>query len=86
MFKSSKEKYYDLILMDIQMPVLDGYEATKIIRKLKRKDSLTVPILAMTADVFSEDIHAAKAAGMNGHLSKPLNSSIMMKEINKLIK
>ena len=86
LFKSSNDKYYDLILMDIQMPVLDGYEATKIIRKLKRKDSLTVPILAMTADVFSEDIHAAKAAGMNGHLSKPLNSSIMMKEINKLIK
>lgn len=85
MFKSSKEDYYDLMLMDIQMPVMDGYEATKIIRKLKRNDSLTVPILAMTADVFSEDIHAAKAAGMNGHLSKPLNSSIMMKEINKLI-
>ena len=86
MFKSSKEDYYDLILMDIQMPVMDGYEATKSIRKLKRKDALTVPILAMTADVFSEDIHAAKAAGMNGHISKPLNSSIMMKEINKLIK
>ncbi|MCR2032592.1 ATP-binding response regulator [Anaerofustis stercorihominis] len=86
MFKSSKEDYYALMLMDIQMPVMDGYEATKIIRKLKRNDSLTVPILAMTADVFSEDIHAAKAAGMNGHLSKPLNSSIMMKEINKLIK
>ncbi|RGD75814.1 response regulator [Anaerofustis stercorihominis] len=85
MFKSCEENYYDIILMDIQMPVMNGYEATKLIRNLERKDSKTIPILAMTADVFSEDIHAAKTAGMNGHLSKPLNSSIMMKEINKLI-
>lgn len=85
MFKSCEENYYDIILMDIQMPVMNGYEATKLIRNLERKDSKTIPILAMTADVFSEDIHAAKTAGMNGHLSKPLNSSIMLKEINKLI-
>lgn len=85
MFKSCEENYYDIILMDIQMPVMNGYEATKLIRNLERKDSKTIPILAMTADVFSEDIHAAKTAGMNGHLSKPLNSSIMLKEINKFI-
>ncbi|EDS72115.1 response regulator receiver domain protein [Anaerofustis stercorihominis DSM 17244] len=85
MFKSCEENYYDIILMDIQMPVMNGYEATKLIRNLERKDSKTIPILAMTADVFSEDIHAAITAGMNGYLSKPLNSSIMLKEINKLI-
>lgn len=84
-FEQAPENYYDLILMDIQMPVMNGYTATRKIRGLSRKDARTIPILAMTADVFSEDIKAAKEAGMNGHLAKPLNVSLMNSEINKIL-
>ena len=59
--------------MDVMMPVMDGLTATKKIRKLKRKDAKTVPIIAMTANVFNEDIIAAKEAGMNEHIAKPLD-------------
>ena len=62
-----------LVLMDIMMPVMDGLTATKRIRKLKRKDARTVPVIAMTANVFNEDIIAAKEAGMNEHIAKPLD-------------
>ena len=65
--------YYDLILMDIQMPKMDGYSATKAIRLLDRADASGIPIIAMTANAFEEDIWAARRAGMNGHLSKPVN-------------
>lgn len=69
----SKIGYYDLILMDIQMPKMDGYSATKAIRLLDRADASGIPIIAMTANAFEEDIWAARRAGMNGHLSKPIN-------------
>ncbi|RHJ91141.1 PAS domain-containing hybrid sensor histidine kinase/response regulator [Parabacteroides bouchesdurhonensis] len=84
-FEQSPEYYYDLILMDIQMPVMNGYAAARKIRELSRKDSSTIPILAMTADAFSEDIKAAKDAGMNSHLAKPLDIATMNREINKFL-
>lgn len=84
-FKRCPERFFDLILMDIQMPVMNGYVATREIRKLPRQDSPDIPILAMTADVFTEDIKAAFEAGMNGHLAKPLDIKTMFSEINKFI-
>lgn len=86
MFAQSPEGYYDMILMDIQMPVMDGYTASRLIRGLARKDSGSVPILAMTADAFAEDIEAAKAAGMNGHLAKPLNVASVKRMIAQSLK
>jgi len=71
--KRSREGYYDLILMDIMMPVMDGLEATQAIRKLGRKDCKTIPIIAMSANAFNEDVRRSLASGMNGHLSKPVN-------------
>ena len=65
--------YYDLILMDIMMPVMDGLEATREIRKLPREDCRTIPIIAMSANAFDEDVKRSLASGMNGHLSKPVN-------------
>ena len=71
-FKASAPGWYDLILMDIQMPVMDGLEATKAIRRLSRPDAATVPIVAMTANAFSEDMRKSVESGMNGHLPKPI--------------
>lgn len=68
--------YYDLILMDIQMPVMNGYEASAAIRRMDREDS-GLPIIAMTANVFSDDIRQAKEAGMNEHIAKPIDVSVM---------
>lgn len=72
-FLEMPENYYDLIFMDIQMPVMNGYEATAAIRKLSRKDAKDIPIIAMTANAFAEDVRRSKQAGMNEHLTKPLN-------------
>ena len=82
-FARSEEGYYDMILMDIQMPVMDGYTASRTIRQLKRGDAGSIPILAMTADAFAEDIRSAQNAGMNGHLAKPLDSTTLRREIAK---
>ena len=82
----SPEGYYDLVLMDVQMPVMDGYLATRKIRELPREDAKTLPILAMTADAFTEDIEAAKEAGMNGHLSKPLDIGTMNRKISAILR
>lgn len=84
-FSESKEGYYDLILMDVQMPVMNGYEATRQIRALSRGDAETVPIIAMTADAFAEDVEAAKQAGMNSHLPKPFDMNALYKEIKKFL-
>lgn len=73
MVTASGEGYYDLILMDLQMPVMNGYEATIALRAMDRADAKTVPIVAMTANAFLEDIQQSKACGMNEHMSKPLD-------------
>lgn len=72
-FEQKDEWYYDLIFMDIQMPVMNGHEATRAIRRLKREDARKIPIIAMTANAFTEDVIASKKAGMNEHITKPLN-------------
>ena len=85
MFAGSAEGTYDMVLMDIQMPVMDGYTAAEKIRALGREDAREVPILAMTADAFAEDIAAAKAAEMDGHLAKPLDERTLKREIGKYL-
>ena len=80
-FKKSEENGFDLILMDIMMPVLDGLEASKEIRNLNREDAKSVPIFAMTANAFMEDKEKAKEAGMNEHISKPLDINVLMDKI-----
>lgn len=72
-FADMPEGYYDLIFMDIQMPVMDGYAATRAIRKLPRADATRIPILAMSANNSAEDIAASRQSGMNEHISKPLD-------------
>jgi len=71
--EQSAPGYYDLILMDVQMPVMNGYEAAAIIRGLDRSDAETIPIIALTANAFSEDRSKALAAGMNAHVTKPID-------------
>ena len=71
--KAAAEGNYDMIFMDIQMPVMDGYQAAVALRSLNRKDVKALPIVAMTADVFVEDVHRAQAAGMNEHILKPID-------------
>lgn len=85
-FAQSEPGTFDLILMDIQMPIMNGYEATRKIRSMDRSDAASIPIFAMTADAFTEDIEAAKQAGMNAHMSKPLDISFMMCEMRKYLK
>ena len=85
-FKASKENEYSLILMDVQMPVMDGYEATRNIRSLERSDAGTVPIFAMTANNFAEDIAKAREAGMNGHIAKPIDISLLMQTLQNALK
>ena len=84
-FQESPPFGYDLILMDIQMPVMNGYEAARAIRALPREDAKSVPIIAMTADAFVEDIQNAEAAGMNGHLAKPLDFDTLDSEISRYL-
>jgi len=82
-FSESPLGYYDCVLMDIRMPVMDGYAATKAIRNLKRADAKDVPILAMTADAFSDDIQKCLDAGMNGHIAKPIDPQKMYSALQK---
>ncbi len=84
--ENSKPGDFDLILMDIQMPVMDGHEATRNIRKLANKEIANIPIVAMTANAFAEDRDAAIAAGMNEHLAKPINIDALKNVIAKYIK
>ena len=77
---------YDIVLMDIQMPVMDGYEAARTIRALSNPQLANIPIIAMTANAFSEDIQAAKDAGMNDHIAKPIDVSKMIETIKKILK
>lgn len=81
----SSPHYYDLILMDVQMPGMDGYEVTKKIRASGRPDAETVAILAMTADAFAEDVQKSMDAGMNGHINKPIDLDEMMSKMKQLL-
>ena len=76
---------YDAVLMDIQMPVMNGYEATRAIRALERPDAKTIPIIAMTANAFTEDIQAALEAGMNEHVAKPIDLKVLWETLNRLL-
>jgi CheY-like chemotaxis protein len=84
MFSAEPEKY-DIIFMDVQMPAMDGYEATRKIRSFSYPKSKTIPIIAMTANVFLEDIKKSLAAGMNAHLGKPINIEDVIKTLSKYI-
>ncbi len=83
LFASSPEYYYSLILMDLRMPVMDGYDASKMIRKMQRPDASSVPILAMSADAFEDDVRKTREAGMNGHISKPVNNAVFFEALEK---
>ncbi len=84
-FGESKEGEFDAILMDVQMPVMNGYEATRAIRALRREDAKTIPIIAMTANAFAEDEKEALHAGMNVHLSKPIDIGLLKKVVKQYV-
>ena len=85
LFEKSRPGEFDVILMDIMMPVMNGYEATKMIRSLDREDAKVIPIIAMTANAFAEDRLRAKEAGMNEHIAKPVDAKLLVKIIHKLV-
>ena len=86
LFRNSEPGEFDVILMDIMMPVMNGYEATKMIRSLDREDAKKIPIIAMTANAFTEDRIRAKEAGMDEHVAKPVDVELLIKVIHKLVK
>ena len=86
LFRNSKPGEFNVILMDIMMPVVNGYEATKMIRSLDREDAKKIPIIAMTANAFTEDRIRAKKAGMDEHIAKPVDVELLLKVIHKLVK
>ena len=85
LFRKSEPGEFDIILMDIMMPVLNGYEATKRIRSMEREDAKMIPIIAMTANAFTEDRLRAKEAGMNEHIAKPVDAKLLVKVIHELV-
>ena len=85
-FRKSSPGEFDAILMDIMMPVMNGYEAAKMIRSLDREDAKVIPIIAMTANAFTEDKMRAKEAGMDEHIAKPVDGKLLVKVINELVK
>ncbi len=85
MLSSSQPGYYQLVLMDVQMPVMNGYEATRAIRRLENRKLADIPILAMTANAFEEDKQEALRSGMNGHIAKPINIELLMKELDQIL-
>lgn len=85
MFASRPSGYYDAILMDMRMPEMDGLEATRRIRALDRSDSKTLPIIALTANAFDEDVQRSLQAGLNAHLSKPVQPEELFETLEKLI-
>ena len=84
MFEASAPGTYDMIFMDVQMPVMNGYDATRAIRGSKHKDAKSIPIIAMTANAFDDDVKAALDAGMNAHLAKPIDMTKLKQIISKL--
>ncbi len=84
-FANAAEGEFDAILMDVQMPVMNGYEATKAIRALNRRDAREIPVIAMTANAFAEDVKEALDAGMNVHIAKPIDMELLKKTINQYV-
>ena len=82
MFSESADYYYDAVLMDVRMPVMNGYEATKTIRESGRADARDIPIIAMTADAFADDARKCYEAGMNGHIAKPIDADKMLEVLS----
>ena len=85
MMVARKDGYYDLIFMDIQMPKMNGYDAARAIRAMNRNYCKQIPIIAMTANAFAEDVQAAKTVGMNEHIAKPLDLKALAKTLDKWI-
>jgi FOG: CheY-like receiver len=85
LLESSEPGYYKLVLMDIQMPVMDGYEATRAIRQLKNREIAEIPIVAMTANAFDEDRKKAFECGMNSHIAKPVDVEILFDTLKKIL-
>ncbi len=85
MLENSAPGYYSLVLMDVQMPVMDGYAATRAIRNLKCREHASIPILAMTANAFEEDKQQAIECGMNGHLAKPIDVEVLLATLDKIL-
>lgn len=86
LFADSAPGYFDVVLMDVMMPVMDGLEAAKRIRAMERSDAGTVPIFAMTANAFSDDVRLSQEAGMNEHLSKPLDSKLLIEKLQQYLR
>ena len=86
LFASHESGYYDAILMDMRMPEMDGLEATRTIRNLERDDSKKIPIIALTANAFDEDVQRSMQAGLNAHLSKPVEPETLFETLENLIR
>ena len=86
MFAGHEPGYYDAILMDMRMPEMDGLEASRLIRAMDRKDAQGIPIIALTANAFDEDVQRSMQAGLNAHLSKPVEPEILFETLENLIK
>ena len=86
MFENNPVKYYDAILMDVRMPEMDGLTATKVIRNMNKEDSSSIPIIALTANAFDEDVQRSLQAGMDAHLSKPVQPELLFKTLQEYIK
>ena len=84
MLDQAEEGYYDLILMDIQMPNVNGYEATVKIRQMENDKKAQIPIIAMTANAFDEDRKKAIKAGMNGHIAKPIDVNVILQNLDRI--
>ncbi len=84
-FEAAPLGYYDIILMDVRMPVMDGYEAAKALRRLDRSDAATVPIITMTANAFEEDVNDAREAGMNAYVTKPIDPKVLYKTLSQCV-
>ena len=86
MFAGHDPGYYDAILMDMRMPEMDGLEATRIIRAMDRADAKSIPIIALTANAFDEDVQRSMQAGLNAHLSKPVEPDTLFEILESLIR
>ncbi len=83
--KASEPGYYQVVLMDVQMPEMNGYEATRAIRTLENKALASLPVLAMTANAFEEDKQEALRSGMNGHIAKPIDMKTLMEMLDEVL-